>query len=544
MAKSKKTIAQYLTIYKEHASKIAESITRIESEKKSWSREHDDLVMEWYGTDKVQALFSANPLDTWWKQITQYDMFHPSTLDSTLKKVFQSGCNDIKNIEDTQANNEARLARLNVKLEETRTQIGPLQKKWQAFIGLTEVHKTKMERIQAERALNHDEFIDARHEQWQEQIPQGSRHPLQQDYSRPQAWWAQPWILKMVNPTLLQNIEDAKKYKKLTGQNLYASAHAYWARKEKLHKAAEEYNSTHTVTEETLKTIKRLDETSSQLYEQKCEVEKALFKATGPDSLTKQIQVVQTRTVKDMLRHCLRERITSLAGVTLAVPTASEHSQLLGKEQAIDKVRSQLQTTLTKWTQARTNVDTAVSKLESLARKHSRSTQISMDASGVEKLSSSMDGASRNMQTRYQQGRNYLSNPTPFSRRDDDDYYQRQQTNNDSMFWTLAWMHLIMSDSHASGNHLNNETPLLDIETFQTKYDDTLGSLDTSALDVNTSMEAFNFDTPTFPSSDLVIDTPTFNVDTSFSVDTSSNYTPDYGSSSSTDYGGGGSYGD
>ncbi len=476
MSKTKQSIARFIDEYESYLSTIKKSISRVEAERKQWQKERDELEGNWAGAPVVATLVATYPQEVWWKALAQSDV-------KELRSTHANAERKVQELVDTQQFAKDKIqecTRLSRELSEreasTRSMVQATQKTKDAA-------KAVADNAWNLRNAYLDNRLDAQVQKWQQQ-PVVARSPLVYDYSKPQPWWAKPWLLAVINPEMGRNMAYAKDYERQAGKNLYEALQGYAKRKDV-------HEHTKAELDEATAAANAVGKTHDSIVQAQRTNEEELQRNTGwvlpesgPRSLASQAEHIRTTAVEYAARYCIMNNIAQIGGLALALPDAQVYAQQTGKMLAMKEVEQSMAKATANWRQGEEAVEAGLSNLNKLARKHSRSTKISLDSSGVQSATRNMEEASIGMQKRFSAARPAMQQSTPFaansfSGSNSTTHYHTTTNTSDSNFWTMAWMYMLLSDNgHAHASHGNTDTPtLLDPQKFEADYQNANGGL-------------------------------------------------------------------
>lgn len=476
MSKTKQSIARFIDEYESYLSTIKKSISRVEAERKQWQKERDELEGNWAGAPVVATLVATYPQEVWWKALAQSDV-------KELRSTHANAERKVQELVDTQQFAKDKIqecTRLSRELSEreasTRSMVQATQKTKDAA-------KAVADNAWNLRNSYLDNRLDAQVQKWQQQ-PVVARSPLVYDYSKPQPWWAKPWLLAVINPEMGRNMAYAKDYERQAGKNLYEALQGYAKRKDV-------HDHTKAELDEATAAANAVGKTHDSIVQAQRTNEEELQRNTGwvlpesgPRSLASQADHIRTTAIEYAARYCITNNIAQVGGLALALPDAQVYAQQTGKMLAMKEVEQSMAKATANWRQGEKAVEAGLSNLNKLARKHSRSTKISLDSSGVQSATRNMEEASIGMQKRFSAARPAMQQSTPFaansfSGSSSTTHYHTTTNTSDSNFWTMAWMYMLLSDNgHAHASHGNTDTPtLLDPQKFEADYQNANGGL-------------------------------------------------------------------
>lgn len=526
MAKTKQTIERFIKDYEGYIESIQSSISRVKQEQSLWQQEQKALDEAWAGAPVVANLVGTHSSKDWWAALNATD--HPDLMAIRVK-----ADEDIAELVQHQ-----RFAR--DKIQECTLRNQDLDRKMQETTSVyseavhdKEVADSVLKAANATRESFFDQWTDVHAKKWARQ-PDAARSPMEYDYDQPQPWWAKPWLLAMTNSAMAENMKQAAYFKEKTGKSLYEAAQGYQQRLQAREEAKEQHSQASIRLGHVTQIRSALEHNKKQTTDELQRSLQWIAPETGPHSLHEQTVHIQSKAIDRAARFCIMNNVATVGALTLALPDAQEYAQRAGKYMAMQKVKDSLDTTVTQWRHGEKNVEAGLDAFKKLGRKHHRHTKVSVDSESVQNLTRNIEHASVTMHGRFKSARENFRNPTPFATtpptatsfsNNSSNYSNSSTTSNDSTFWTMAWMYMLMSPSHASGFESGNSvfsdgqhSNLLDPQKFEQEfnkandgsgvglvYDPALdGPLDTSGIG------AISVDTP---SSDF------FSGATSFSVD-------------------------
>lgn len=476
MSTTKQSIARFIDEYESYLSSIKKSIARVELERKQWQKERDELEENWAGAPVIAALVASHPQDAWWKALAQADIKELRATHTNAEKKIQELV-DTQQFAKDKIQECTRLSReLSEREASTRSIVDSTQKTKDAA-------KAVADNAANLRNSYLDNRLDAQIQKWQQQ-PVVARSPLVYDYSKSQPWWAKPWLLAVINPEMGRNMAYAKDYERESGKNLYEALQGYAKRKDV-------HDHTKAELDEAIASANAIKKTHESILQAQQNNNAELTRNTGwvlpdsgPRSLVSQSEHIRATAVEYAARYCITNNIPQVGSLALELPDAQVYAQQTGKMAAMKEVDQTLAKATANWRKGEKAVQDGLNNLNKLARKHTRSTKITLDSSGVLAATRNMEEVSIGMQKRFSAARPAMQQSTPFaansfSGSNSTTHYHTTTNTSDSNFWTMAWMYMLLSDnSHAHASHGNTETPtLLDPQKFETDYQNANGGL-------------------------------------------------------------------
>ena len=475
MAKTKKSIAAFIKEYEAYLASIKESVARVSNEREQWVRELDALVETWAGTPVVANVVALHSQEAWWGALER-------TSVRELHHIWKYAENTVESLARGQ-----RLAKDNIlactrlsqdlglKLQEADVTSGNAEE-------VRNSASSKADAANDARDTSNDAWLDAHVKKWERQGV-ASRAPMDYDYSAPQPWWAKQWLLSVINPEMATNMQDARKFEKRTGTNLYSVAQGY-------HQRLADRDQTQEAYRAAKRDASCVEQVRNALQQEKSNNDsdlqrniKAVFPEKGPVSLEAQSRHARTSAVENAARYCIMNNVNNVAGLALVLPDAQAYATQAGKYAAMQQVTESLKNATTHWRQGETVVDAGLVELKRLARKHNSRTSIGLDTDKTRDMTENIERASIGTLTRFQSARPLLNNASPFS---SNSFSASRNTienttinnSNDNLFWTIAWMHLLMSNNQStSSNSDNGVFPLLDPQQFESNFNNANGGL-------------------------------------------------------------------
>lgn len=487
MAKSKQSIELFIDEYEKYLRSIKASISRVDKERDQWVKEQTSIEENWAGTPVVANLVAAHTQEAWWAGLEKASDPQLQDIRRKAEKKVADLARNQQFAKDKIQECTAISNGMSDKLSEADTVLGAAQAKRDAA-------NTVLDNATRARSEANDAWTDVHVKKWKRQGV-AARSPMDYDYSAPQPWWAKPWLLAVINSEMASNMQDAARFKERTGKDLYATVQGYEQRTETLRQAQE----TAKIAD---RDFRRVEQVYTSMVDAKKENERELQRSidcilpdAGPKSLAAQSLHIRTSAVETAAKYCIMNNVAEVGNLTLVLPDAQEYAQRAGKLAAMQKVTESLNTATTNWRKGEKGVENALEQLNKLARKHSRRTKLTMDTGPVQKMASDIENASVHTQSRFRSARPMMSQSTPFASRsfsgnnDTVVHHTTVNNSNDSAFWTMAWMYLLMSPSPASaiehgannGNNLvpsdSTALPLLDPQQFENDFQNANGGL-------------------------------------------------------------------
>lgn len=481
MAKTKKTIAAFIKEHEAYLISIQGSVSRVANERDEWVRELESLAEKWSGTPVVANAVASHSQEAWWDALERTDV-------PELQHIWRDAEDTVSSLVRGQ-----RLAKDNI-LECTRLsqELGLKLQEADVTLGNAEdVKKAALSKTKAAvgaREASNDAWLDVHVKKWERQGV-ASRAPMNYDYSAPQPWWAKQWLLSVINSEMATNMQDARQFEKKTGTNLYAVAQGYQQRLADRDQTQAAYRAANSDAERIERVHNALvQEQSNNEFKLQRSI-KDVFPTTGPVSLKSQSLHARTSAVEDAARYCIMNNVDNVAGLALVLPNADAYAQQAGKYAAMQKVADSLKSTTAHWRQGEQVVNAGLAELKKLSRKHSTHTNIGLDTTKTQDMTENIERASIGTHARAQSARPLLHNPSPFSSNSFSTSRNASTTtttsnSNDSLFWTIAWMHLLTSNSHAASINQstsniseNGTLPLLDPQQFENNFNNANGGL-------------------------------------------------------------------
>ena len=488
MAKTKQTIARFIDEYGTYLSSIQNSIARVEKEREQWVKEQKAMEETWAGTPVVANLAAAHSHEAWWAALEK-------TTDPTLHDIRKEAERKVASLVQNQQFSKDKIEECTLLSQSMMVKLAD------ADSVMAEAHAKKQEAdAQLEKALRarnefQDSFIDGLINKWESQ-PAASRSPMNYDYSAPQPWWAKPWLLAITNSEMAANMLDAARFEQKTGKNLYAAAQGYEQRRVTLQEAQDVANTAN-------RDYKKFEVVYNSLVDAKQSNDKELQRSIdwilpdyGPKSLAAQSQHMRTSAVEKAAKYCIVNNVAQVGGLSLVLPNAEEYARLAGKLAAMKKVTDSLDTATNNWKKGEIGVEGALDQLNKLARKHNRSTKVSIDTDPAQNMARGIEQASINTHDRFKSARPLMRQNTPFAPQPlpvntntvvPTHTASNSSTNtNDSTFWMMAWMYLMMSPGPASAIENGSRDmaptdgaalPLLDPVKFEHDFQNANGGL-------------------------------------------------------------------
>ena len=479
MAKSKQTIAAFIDEYEAYLRSINSSISRVQKERAQWLKEKTAIEDNWAGRPIVQTLKALHSQETWWNALKK-------ATEPGLQRIYQGAIDKITHLVQGQQFTKDKVQEctaldknLGLKLSDADLVLGEARQQ-------NTLAKSTLDAALGIRQEYHDSWLDSRFSNWKKQREK-ARPPIHYDYSAPQPAWAKPWLLPVLNADMAKNMKAAAVFKETTGKSLYAVAQGYEARLFSLQQAKQSVDATKTE-------YQRVETIYNSLVDAKINNERELERSmqwilpeTGSTSLIHKTQDAHALAIEYAIKYCILNNVTKMGNIELPLLGAHEHAQRIGKIAAIKNVAEALDTSATHWKTGEDNVERALRQLNALARKHNKRTAVSIDTAPVQKMARDIEQASIVVHSRFESVRPKMSQSTPFVSQP----FSGNSNSNDSNFWTMAWMYLLLNTNSNTSMSSGVQNPgsgdgqtllFLDPVKFEDEFQNANGGLGLSGV--------------------------------------------------------------